>query len=112
MERAREVVVAQVAGAVCALDLGHPTRVAVDGITAAGKTTLVNELANAVDRLGRPVATLTMDGYHHPRAHRYRQGRQSARGYFEDAFDYTAFVTHVLMTARPWWRPPLPGQGP
>lgn len=101
MGSARELVLAQVAASVCALDLGHPTRVAVDGITAAGKTSLAAELAEAVEHLGRPAATVTMDGYHHQRARRYRQGRRSAAGYFEDAFDCSALVTHVLVPLGP-----------
>jgi uridine kinase len=93
---ARAAAVGSLATAVCELDLGHPTRVAIDGITAAGKSTLVAELGEAVGRTGRVVATLTLDGYHHPRAYRYRQGRLSAVGYYDDAFDCMAFVTHVL----------------
>lgn len=29
-----------------------------------------------------------MDGFHNPRAVRYRQGRESAAGYYEDAYDF------------------------
>jgi uridine kinase len=75
---------------------GHPLRVAVDGITAAGKTTFAGELAAAVAVRGRPVARVSMDGYHHPRAHRHRQGRDSADGYYQDAYDFPAFAKLVL----------------
>jgi uridine kinase len=86
---------------VCGDGLGHPTRVAVDGITASGKTTFARELATAVEALGRPAIHLTMDGYHHPRQHRYRQGRQSAVGYYEDAYDFEAFLNNVLIPLGP-----------
>lgn len=75
---------------------GHPLRVAIDGITAAGKTTFAGELAAAVAARGRPTARVSMDGYHHPRTHRHRQGRDSADGYYEDAYDFAAFASLVL----------------
>jgi uridine kinase len=47
------------------------------------------------------VVTLSMDGFHKPRAHRYRRGRQSAVGYYEDAYDWVGFVTQVLVPLGP-----------
>ncbi len=75
---------------------GHPLRVAVDGITAAGKSTFAAELAAALATRSRPIARVSMDGYHHPRAHRHRQGRDSADGYYQDAYDFAAFARLVL----------------
>lgn len=98
---ARAAVVQELAKLVVAWDLGHATRVAIDGVSAAGKSTLAGELAAGVAAGGRPVLQLTMDGFHHPRAHRYRQGRLSAAGYYEDAFDVTAFAEHVLVPLGP-----------
>lgn len=46
--------------------------------------------------LGAPVATFSMDDFHHPREHRYRQGEDSAQGYYEDAFDCAAIVDSLL----------------
>jgi hypothetical protein len=86
----RAEVIRHIAAIVCRNDLGHPTRVAIDGVTASGKSTLACEIIDAVAARGRPVVHLTMDGYHHPREHRYRQGRLSARGYYDDAYDFTA----------------------
>jgi SAM-dependent methyltransferase/uridine kinase len=37
-----------------------------------------------------------MDGFHNPRAVRYRQGRDSPAGYYEDAYDYTALRAALL----------------
>jgi uridine kinase len=75
---------------------GHPTRVAIDGITGAGKTTFAGRLAAAFQERGRTVLHVSMDGFHHPRAVRYRQGRGSADGYYEDAYDFAA-VRGVLL---------------
>jgi uridine kinase len=89
----RAAVIARVADHV----VGQPaSRVAIDGITAAGKTTFADELAIAIRGRGRPVIRLSMDGFHHPRAHRHRQGRDSATGYYQDAYDFQAFARLVL----------------
>lgn len=75
---------------------GRPLRVAVDGITASGKTTLARELTALVAARGRSAAHLSMDGFHHPRAIRHRLGRSSAEGYYLDAYDFAAFSRLVL----------------
>jgi uridine kinase len=92
----RERVLGRIADHLCSLRLGHPVRVAVDGITASGKTTLARELAAAVAARGRPAAHLSMDGFHNPRAVRHRQGRDSADGYYLDAYDFASFQRLVL----------------
>lgn len=95
---ARDLVIADLVRAILATDPAgeRHTRVCVDGITASGKTTLANEVGATLARHGRPVLRITMDGYHHPRAHRYRQGRRSADGYYEDAYDLDALRVLVL----------------
>jgi uridine kinase len=92
----RPQAVALLARRITAIRLGHPTRVAVDGVTASGKSTLARELAQAVSELGQPVLHVSMDGFHHPRARRHRQGRESARGYYEDAYDVVALARELL----------------
>ena len=79
----------------------HPLRVAIDGITASGKTTLGNELTAAITERGRPVIRIRMDDFHRRREYRYRQGKDSARGYYEDAYDFDAFNRHVLSPLGP-----------
>ncbi|MFC3899235.1 gamma-glutamylcyclotransferase [Lentzea rhizosphaerae] len=74
----------------------RPLRVAVDGITASGKTTLARELTAAIAERGRTAAHLSMDGFHNPRAIRHRQGRDSADGYYTDAYDFASFSRLVL----------------
>lgn len=97
----RSRVIGRIADHLIARRSGHPVRVAVDGVTAAGKTTLADELAAAVAARGGSAIRLSMDGYHHPRAHRHRQGRDSASGYYEDAYDFASFARLVLTPLGP-----------
>jgi uridine kinase len=79
------------------VDVAHPLRVAIDGPDAAGKTTLADELAVVLrDDRDREVIRASIDGFHRPRVERYRQGRDSPAGYYEDTFDYTALRTSLL----------------
>jgi uridine kinase len=74
----------------------HPLRVAIDGRTASGKTTLADEIALLLHIKGRTVIRTSVDGFHRPRAERYRQGRFSAEGYLDDARDWTAVRQWLL----------------
>ncbi|HEY6347711.1 MAG TPA: hypothetical protein VIY49_39975 [Bryobacteraceae bacterium] len=38
----------------------------------------------------------SVDGFHHPREHRYHQGEYSAIGYYQDAYDYAAVIDCLL----------------
>lgn len=99
--RVRERVLGRVADHLVAAPGDHPLRVAVDGVTAAGKTTLAVELTTLIGDRGRPAIHLSMDGFHHPRAHRHRQGRDSAVGYYQDAYDFATFADAVLVPLGP-----------
>ncbi|MDA1776576.1 hypothetical protein PDL16_05610 [Bacillus cereus group sp. BY9-3LC] len=83
------------------LNLTHPTRVGVSGITASGKTTFANELAEEIKKRGLPVTRASIDDFHNPRLIRYAQGKESAKGYYEDAHDYTAFKERLLKPLGP-----------
>lgn len=75
---------------------GRPFKVGIDGRCAAGKTMLADELGQVLSAMGFEVVRPSVDGFHHPREHRYRQGEYSARGYYEDAYDYDAVVSALL----------------
>ena len=68
-------------------------RVAVDGVDGSGKTTLADALAPLV---GRPLVRASVDGFHRPRAERYRRGRLSPEGCYEDTFDLAALRGRLL----------------
>jgi uridine kinase len=70
--------------------------VAIDGLDAAGKTTLADELAELLERRRLSVVRASIDSFKRPISERYRQGELSPRGYYEDAFDYEG-VRAVLL---------------
>jgi len=74
----------------------HPVRVGIDGVDASGKTTLGDELVKPLESLGRNVIRLSIDHFHNPRKIRYRQGRLSPQGYYEDSFNFNTIISHVL----------------
>jgi uridine kinase len=75
---------------------GACLRVAVDGPDGSGKTTFAEELAAAVRSLGRPVVRVSLDDFHNVRAVRYRQGRESPQGFWQDSYNYERFRSDVL----------------
>lgn len=92
----RDAVLRSVADRLTAQDLAHPVRVGIDGICGAGKTTFARDLAAVIIDRATPVVLLDSDGFHNVRAVRYRQGRHSARGYYEDGYDFDALAERVL----------------
>lgn len=74
----------------------HPVRVAIDGVDAAGKTTLADELVGPLRRLGRSVVRASVDGFHHPAEVRRRRGALSPEGYYRDSFDYSGLARVLL----------------
>ncbi len=97
MTTPRQEIVAAIAQRIVGVRVPHPVRVAIDGVDAAGKTTLADELAEAVRHLGRPVIRASIDGFHNARAIRRRRGSLSPEGYFEDSFNYRALVEALLL---------------
>lgn len=72
------------------------TLIGVDGVDGAGKTTFANELAGLLRESGLEVIRISMDHYLNPQSKRYAQGRTSAKGFFEDSYDYERFSNEVL----------------
>lgn len=104
MQRTRETVIASLAQAILSSRPSRPSRplrVAVDGRTASGKTTLADELSAVIRQIGRPVIRTSIDGFHRPKAERYVRGRYSAEGYYRDARDLDAIVELLLKPLGP-----------
>lgn len=92
----RDEMLSRLAEAVRSVTVAHPTRVAVDGPPAAGKTTLADELAVVLRAQGRDVIRATIEGFLFPKAHRYRRGEYSPEGCYLDNHDYDA-LNRVLL---------------
>ena len=97
----REDLRSELAARIVRLRLDHPVRVAIDGVDAAGKTTLADELVAPIERHGRPVIRASIDGFHNPSDVRYRRGRGSPEGYFRDSFNRTGLVETLLAPLGP-----------
>jgi uridine kinase len=93
----RSTVVEALADVVTGLRLGHPTRVGIDGRSAAGKTTLANELAATIKLRGREVLRAELDDFHRP-GHKFRsvRGEWTPHSYYAETYDYVA-VRQVLL---------------
>jgi uridine kinase len=92
----RQSLLDQLAHAIMAVRRPHPVRVALDGVDAAGKTSLADELVRPLQGRGYPVIRASLDSFHHPREVRHRRGATSPEGYYYDSFDYPAVKSLLL----------------
>lgn len=79
----------------------HPTRVAIDGIDNAGKTTLAAELGQELQKKNCSIIRASIDGFHRTREERHRRGTLSPDGYFYDSFDLDALMEKLLKPLGP-----------
>ena len=98
----REDTLAELARAILAVDRPHPVRVAIDGCSAAGKTTLADELA-AVLRVHtrRRVIRAGIDHFKKPLDQRTAYPRDSPESYYLDYWDYPALLEQLLIPLGP-----------
>jgi uridine kinase len=92
----RQGVLKAVARAVSRSSVSRVTRVAIDGVDGAGKTHFAHELGLVLRASGSAVIRASVDGFHHPRSIRYRQGRDSPEGFFHDSYDYEQLKAVLL----------------
>jgi uridine kinase len=92
----RDELLGRLAEAVGSVTIAHPTRVAIDGPPAAGKTTLGDELAVVLRARGREVIRVSIESFLLPRSQRYRRGEYSAEGCYQDSFDFDALHRVLL----------------
>lgn len=71
----RRAVLHQLLSLLRGVNIGKRVLVAIDGLDGAGKTVLAQELVEVASQDGlRPFASLSIDGFHHPRSIRYENG--------------------------------------
>ena len=75
-------------------------RVAINGIEGTGKTVFANKFTEYLNQKGKSALHISIDGFHFNREHRYRQGRDSAVGYYEDSYNELAFVEKILVASQ------------
>ncbi|MBO3464211.1 nucleoside/nucleotide kinase family protein [Aetokthonos hydrillicola] len=78
------------------LQLEHPVRVGVSGITASGKSTLAQEIALEIVSRGYPCIKASIDDFHHPKKVRYSEALSLAHAYYKNAHDYDALIERLL----------------
>jgi len=92
----RDELLSFLAEAVGSVTIAHPTRVAIDGPPAAGKTMLGDEIGAILRAQGREVIRASIEGFLLPRSQRYRRGEYSAEGCYHDSFDFDALHRILL----------------
>ena len=99
---ARSALIADVAVRVAGIDPGR-LRVAIDGLTCAGKTSFGHELAAALRMLGRPTARASLDDFKNPWREAREQGydRLTGEGYYRNAYDFGSASSLLLAPAGP-----------
>src|SRR5262249_12994166 len=101
IEMNRSHVLQDLAQRITRIKLTHPTRVAIDGVDAVGKTTLAGELAPIIEAAGRKVIRASIDGFHNPKRVRYRRGANSPEGYYRNSFSYKMLFAVLLAPLGP-----------
>jgi uridine kinase len=75
-------------------------RVGINGVEGTGKTVFCEKFTKYLNENGQRAIQITIDGFHNPKVIRYKQGRNSAIGYYEDAYNEKAFVDYVLISSQ------------
>jgi len=77
-----------------------PTRIAINGIEGTGKTVFTERLTEYLNSNKMKAIQISIDGFHFNKEVRYKQGRDSAKGYYENSYDELTFVNKVLKSSQ------------
>lgn len=75
-------------------------RVGINGIEGTGKTVFCERLTHYLVESNLEAIQVSIDGYHNTKEIRYKQGRNSAKGYYEDGYCEKEFVNKVLLSSQ------------
>ena len=92
----RETLIQSLEEVILSIPCPHPLRVAIDGVDAAGKTMLAEELALSLKSQPRQVIQASVDGFHQPRAIRRQLGDLSPEGFYRDSYNYDSLIENLL----------------
>jgi len=79
---------------------GKPTRIAINGIEGTGKTVFAEKLTKYLNSNEMKAIQISIDGFHFNKEVKYKQGRNSAKGYYENSYDEMTFVNKVLKSTQ------------
>lgn len=92
----RQLVLVDLLSMMVAVRPGERAVIAIDGVDGAGKSHLAAELLTLAPHVaGREVRSVSIDGFHHPRAVRHARGT-GPETFYQDSYDYDAFRRAVL----------------
>ncbi|MEZ5025365.1 MAG: hypothetical protein R2739_02200 [Chitinophagales bacterium] len=77
-----------------------PICVAINGIEGTGKTTMTEKLTKFLNHNNIHTIHVSIDGFHNKKESRYKQGRDSAKGYYEDSYNENEFIEKVLKSSQ------------
>ncbi len=102
MTTTRQRLIGELADRILGLRPDHPTRVGIDGHSAAGKTTLADELAATLRaRTARPVLRVAIDHFKRQVDLRTRYPAGTPESYYHDMFDVEAIRDQLLVPLGP-----------
>jgi uridine kinase len=74
-----------------------PTIVGISGVDASGKTTYATKLVKKLKKhTDRQIIYASIDGFHNLQEIRYKQGKDSPKGYYKDSFNHDAIKSLLL----------------
>ena len=91
----------RLANTIVTMQRPYPIKVGIDGIDAAGKTTLAAGLALDLKQRDRPIIQASLDDFHNSRQIRTSRGALSPLGYYFDSFNYGALFKKLLSPLGP-----------
>lgn len=92
----RQLILIDLIGLLLGVRPGERALVAIDGVDGVGKTHLTRELLALADLVaGREVLSVSIDGFHRPRADRMARGT-GPESFYQDSYDYEAFRAAVV----------------
>ena len=91
------IILDEIAQSILSFRGNHPVCVAIDGKCCSGKTIFTNNLGNYLTSLGiKQIVRPSVDDFHNPLKVRYRQGKYSAKGYYQDTYNYPIIRDKLL----------------
>ncbi len=101
----RAKLLAEICDRIARIERPHPVRIGIDGVDAAGKTTLADELGDELavrmQAEGRSVIRASIDDFHNPAAIRNRRGQLSPEGFYRDSFNLSELIALLLLPLGP-----------